>query len=101
MLPCARWPAIRSRSISTSSWLTLVSVRSTKLFASEATASVSCCPTTAWWVYRLGIERAKRMLLTGDLIDARTAEAWGLVSAAVPLADLDEFLQQARALYGL
>lgn len=47
------------------------------------------CPTTAWWVYRLGIERAKRMLLTGDLIDARTAEAWGLVSAAVPLADLD------------
>lgn len=47
------------------------------------------CPTTAWWVYRVGIERAKRMLLTGDLLDARTAAAWGLVGAAVPLADLD------------
>lgn len=47
------------------------------------------CPTTAWWVYRVGIERAKRMLLTGDLLDARTAAAWGLVGAAVPLAELD------------
>ncbi|MEQ8695831.1 MAG: crotonase/enoyl-CoA hydratase family protein, partial [Bauldia litoralis] len=26
------------------------------------------CPTTAMWVYRVGAERAKRMLLTGDLI---------------------------------
>jgi enoyl-CoA hydratase len=55
------------------------------------------CPTTAWWVYRLGIERAKRMLLTGDLIDGRTAQAWGLVSAAVPLADLDSTVDALAA----
>ncbi|MEQ8662598.1 MAG: crotonase/enoyl-CoA hydratase family protein [Gammaproteobacteria bacterium] len=47
------------------------------------------CPTTAHWSYRLGPERAKRMLLTGDLIDGRTACAWGLVSEAVPAAALD------------
>jgi len=48
------------------------------------------CPTTAWWVYRVGIDRAKRMLLTGDLIDAPTAKTWGLVSDSVPLAALDD-----------
>ncbi len=47
------------------------------------------CPTTAHWTYRLGPERAKRLLLTGDLIDGRTACEWGLVSEAVPAADLD------------
>ena len=47
------------------------------------------CPTTAHWTYRLGPERAKRLLLTGDLIDGRTAQAWGLVSEAVPAAQLD------------
>jgi hypothetical protein len=26
------------------------------------------CPTTAMWVYRLGAEKAKRMLFTGDKI---------------------------------
>ena len=30
-------------------------------------ARVWGCPTTAMWVYRLGAEKAKRMLLTGDL----------------------------------
>ena len=47
------------------------------------------CPTTAMWVYRLGAERAKRMLLTGDTIDGRTAADWGLVVEAVPSPDLD------------
>jgi enoyl-CoA hydratase len=47
------------------------------------------CPTTAHWTYRLGPERAKRMLLTGDLIDGAKAERWGLVSDAVPPAQLD------------
>ena len=32
-------------------------------------ARVWGCPTTAMWVYRVGAEQAKRMLLTGDLID--------------------------------
>jgi enoyl-CoA hydratase len=42
------------------------------------------CPTTAMWVYRIGAERAKRMLLTGDTIDGATAAAWGLAIEAVP-----------------
>lgn len=52
-------------------------------------ARVWGCPTTAMWVYRLGAERAKRMLLTGDLVDGVEAARMGLVLEAVPLADLD------------
>ncbi|MCP5028763.1 MAG: crotonase/enoyl-CoA hydratase family protein [Actinomycetia bacterium] len=52
-------------------------------------ARVWGCPTTAMWVYRLGAERAKRMLLTGDTIDGRKAAEWGLVLEAVPAAELD------------
>jgi enoyl-CoA hydratase len=52
-------------------------------------ARVWGCPTTAMWVYRLGAERAKRMLLTGDKVDGREAERMGLVLKAVPPDDLD------------
>jgi enoyl-CoA hydratase len=52
-------------------------------------ARVWGCPTTAMWVYRLGAEKAKRMLLTGDTIDGVTAKAWGLVYDAVPAKKLD------------
>ena len=52
-------------------------------------ARVWGCPTTAMWVYRLGAERAKRMLLTGDTIDGRTAAEWGLVLQSVPAGGLD------------
>jgi enoyl-CoA hydratase/carnithine racemase len=41
-------------------------------------------PTTAMWVYRLGLERAKRYLLTGDEIPARRAAELGLILEAVP-----------------
>lgn len=47
------------------------------------------CPTTAMWVYRLGAEKAKRMLLTGDTISGTQAKEWGLVIDAVPAAELD------------
>jgi enoyl-CoA hydratase/carnithine racemase len=57
-------------------------------------ARVWGCPTTAMWVYRLGAERAKRMLLTGDTIDGRTAADWGLVLEAVPAAHLDDRVEQ-------
>jgi enoyl-CoA hydratase len=52
-------------------------------------ARVWGCPTTAMWVYRLGAERAKRMLLTGDLVDGGEAVRLGLVLEAVPRAQLD------------
>ena len=45
-------------------------------------------PTTAMWVYRMGLERAKRYLLTGDEIPARTAAEIGLVLEVVPDAEL-------------
>ncbi len=47
-------------------------------------------PTTAMWMYRLGLERSKRLLLTGDAIDGRRAVEWGLASEAVPAAELDD-----------
>lgn len=52
-------------------------------------ARVWGCPTTAMWVYRLGPERAKRMLFTGDTVDGSEAERLGLVLKAVPAANLD------------
>ena len=47
------------------------------------------CPTTAMWVYRLGPEKAKRMLFTGDRISGKEAEQLGLVLKSIPEADLD------------
>jgi len=52
-------------------------------------ARVWGCPTTMMWVYRVGAERAKRMLFTGDLIDGREAERIGLITKAVPADQLD------------
>ncbi|MCW9045081.1 MAG: crotonase/enoyl-CoA hydratase family protein [Alphaproteobacteria bacterium] len=46
-------------------------------------ARVWGCPTTAMWVYRLGAEKAKRMLLTGDLVTGTAAKEMGLVLDAV------------------
>ena len=46
-------------------------------------------PTSMLWAHRIGLERAKRLLLTGDSIDGRTAVEWGLASEAAPLAELD------------
>jgi enoyl-CoA hydratase len=50
-------------------------------------------PTTAMWTYRLGLERSKRLLLTGDALDGRRAVEWGLASDCAPAGELD-----ARAL---
>ena len=47
------------------------------------------CPTTAMWVYRLGPEKAKRMMFTGDKITGVEAAAMGLVLKSVPPDDLD------------
>ena len=45
-------------------------------------------PTTAMWVYRMGLERAKRYMLTGDEIPAPEAARIGLILEAVPDAEL-------------
>jgi enoyl-CoA hydratase len=41
-------------------------------------------PTTAMWVYRMGLEQAKRYMLTGDAIPAPKAAAIGLILETVP-----------------
>ncbi len=46
-------------------------------------------PTTAMWTYRVGLERSKRLLLTGDALDGRRAVEWGLASECAPEPDLD------------
>jgi enoyl-CoA hydratase/carnithine racemase len=55
------------------------------------------CPTTAMWVYRLGAERAKRMLLTGDLISGAEAARIGLVGEAVAPEKLDARVEALAA----
>lgn len=57
-------------------------------------ARVWGCPTTAMWIYRLGAEKAKRMLLTGDLVNGIEAKAMGLVLDAVPAEQLDQRVSQ-------
>jgi enoyl-CoA hydratase len=47
-------------------------------------------PTTAMWVYRMGLEKAKRYLLTGDEIPAKKAEEIGLILETVPADKLHE-----------
>ncbi len=47
-------------------------------------------PTTAMWVYRMGLERAKRYLLTGDEIPASVAKDMGLILETVPEGQLLE-----------
>ncbi len=60
-------------------------------------ARVWGCPTTAMWVYRLGAEKAKRMLFTGDKITGREAAEMGLVLKAVPEDRLDEEVEAMAA----
>jgi len=38
----------------------------------------------------LGLTRAKALVMTGDVIDAETAERWGLLTRLVEATDLDE-----------
>ena len=47
-------------------------------------------PTTALWVHRIGVTRARRLLLTGDCISGEEAVQWGLASESAPAAQLDE-----------
>jgi enoyl-CoA hydratase len=46
-------------------------------------------PTTALWVHRIGLEKAKRLLFTGDCLSGREAVAWGLAIECAPAERLD------------
>ena len=47
-------------------------------------------PTTSMWAYRLGSQRAKRLLFTGDSLSGAEALDWGLAIEAPPADELDE-----------
>jgi Enoyl-CoA hydratase/carnithine racemase len=47
------------------------------------------CPTTAMWVHRLGPEKAKRMMFTGDKISGVEAAKIGLVLKSASDEQLD------------
>lgn len=46
-------------------------------------------PTTAVWAYRVGLEKAKRLLFTGDCLSGKEAVAWGLAIESAPATELD------------
>jgi enoyl-CoA hydratase len=46
-------------------------------------------PTTSMWAQRLGPQRAKRLLFTGDCLSGAEALEWGLAIEAPPAAELD------------
>jgi enoyl-CoA hydratase len=46
-------------------------------------------PTTSLWAYRLGPQRAKRLLFTGDSLTGAQALDWGLAIEAPPAEQLD------------
>lgn len=47
-------------------------------------------PAAGMWAHRLGDQRAKRLLLTGDCLSGKQAEEWGLAVEAPPADQLDE-----------
>jgi len=57
-------------------------------------ARVYGTPTSMIWVYRLGLEAAKRFMLTGDAIDAQTALRIGLVSEIAPAGELPGIVER-------
>jgi enoyl-CoA hydratase len=46
-------------------------------------------PTTSMWIHRLGPQRTKRLLFTGDSLSGAEALEWGLAIEAPPLDELD------------
>ena len=46
-------------------------------------------PTTMLWAHRIGAEKAKRLLFTGDLLTGAEAHEWGLAIEAPPAAELE------------
>ena len=46
-------------------------------------------PTTAMWAYRIGVARAKRLLLTGDSISGEQAVEWGMAAECAPAGELN------------
>lgn len=51
-------------------------------------------PTTALWAFRIGPEKAKRLLFTGDCLSGKEAFEWGLATYVAPAGELDEVFER-------
>ncbi|MBB5915237.1 enoyl-CoA hydratase [Nocardia transvalensis] len=51
-------------------------------------------PAAGMWAHRLGDQRAKRLLFTGDCLTGKQAAEWGLAVESCPAEDLDERTEQ-------
>ncbi len=47
-------------------------------------------PTTSVWFHRIGLEKSKRLLFTGDCLSGKEAKEWGLAIESAPPDKLDE-----------
>ncbi|HSW11737.1 MAG TPA: crotonase/enoyl-CoA hydratase family protein [Solimonas sp.] len=47
-------------------------------------------PTTSIWFHRIGLEKSKRLLFTGDCLSGKEAKEWGLAIESAPPEKLDE-----------
>jgi len=47
-------------------------------------------PTTSIWFHRIGLEKSKRLLFTGDCLSGKEAKEWGLAIESAPPDKLDE-----------
>jgi enoyl-CoA hydratase len=54
-------------------------------------------PTTAVWAHRIGIEKTKRLLFTGDCLSGTEAVAWGLATEAASADELDSRFERLIA----
>lgn len=51
-------------------------------------------PTTALWAFRIGPEKAKRLLFTGDCLSGKEAFEWGLATYVAPAGELDAVFER-------
>src|SRR5688572_5293962 len=70
------------------------------LLVIEETASIGYPPARAWgvpttalWAFRIGAEKAKRLLFTGDSLTGKQAFEWGLASEVVAAGKLDQHFE--------
>jgi enoyl-CoA hydratase len=54
-------------------------------------------PAAGMWAHRLGDQRAKRLLLTGDCLSGKQAAEWGLAVESCPADELDRRTEQLVA----
>jgi enoyl-CoA hydratase/carnithine racemase len=66
-----------------------VAADSAKFGLSGINAGIFCTTPAVGVGRNIGRKRALELLLTGELIDARTALDWGLVNRVVPAAEID------------